>query len=59
MSPHSDMSPDRKRLRLCTKRNGRVEVSRIFMEPVTVFPLRKKWAREASIDSVQSKSAIR
>jgi hypothetical protein len=40
------------------ERNGLVKALRIIRAPATVFPLRKKRAREASIDSVQNKSVI-
>jgi hypothetical protein len=40
------------------ERNGLLTVLSIFRAPVTVFPLRKKRAREASIESVQNKSVI-
>jgi len=40
------------------ERNGLVKALRMIRAPATVFPLRKKRAREASIDSVQNKSVI-
>jgi hypothetical protein len=41
------------------ERNCWVNVLRIFRVPATVFPLGKKWAREASIDGVWDTSVIR